>query len=630
MALPLSPPLLPQLARPRAKLPEDGGWAYEPKWDGFRAIAFVDGAETHLQSRNGKSLSRYFPEVTFPEGRYVLDGEIVASSFGTLGQRIHPAASRVARLAEETPARFVAFDLLARDDDVLLELPYEERRAALEEVPGLGLTPVVRSADEAQGWLRDEEGVIAKELAAPYLPGERKGMVKVKRVRTIDTVVMGWRPGKEEGTVGAIILGLYDEGGGLHEVGHSSGFTAKRKRELVSELQPYETGERGSRRAVALDARARPGMGRSAARARRGDHLRPRLRRAHPPRDQGAALARRQGPARVPGRAAGVLAAPAWPPRRSTRWPRSAGASSSSAWPASPSPTSPGPCAGWVPCRRRSSPRRSGRWPSARATVPTATSRPPSRAATSCARTCCAPPGTSSRREDVRWLLRLTGPRVHALNRYYNARFGLDAAVLTRGHDVLAGALGDGEALTRAALAERLAEAGIEAEGPRLAYLLMHAELEEVICSGPRRGRQQTYALFDARVPPGPLDDLPRDRALEELVLRYFRSHGPATVRDFTAWSSLAVADTKAALERAGPALAREEDEDGTAWYAAPQPGTARSARAGRAFLLGMYDETIIGYRDLHVVLAHPSPRPGLLERAIVIAAARWAAGSAR
>ncbi len=206
----------------------------------------MDGAETHLQSRNGKSLSRYFPEVTFPEGRYVLDGEIVASSFGTLGQRIHPAASRVARLAEETPARFVAFDLLARDDDVLLELPYEERRAALEEVPGLELTPVVRSADEAQGWLRDEEGVIAKELAAPYLPGERKGMVKVKRVRTIDTVVMGWRPGKEEGTVGAIILGLYDEGGGLHEVGHSSGFTAKRKRELVSELQPYETGERGS------------------------------------------------------------------------------------------------------------------------------------------------------------------------------------------------------------------------------------------------------------------------------------------------------------------------------------------------------------------------------------------------
>ncbi len=222
-------------------------------------------------------------------------------------------------------------------------------------------------------------------------------------------------------------------------------------------------------------------------------------------------------------------------------------------------------------------------------------------------------------REDARWLLRLTGPRVHALNRYYNARFGLDAAVLTRGHDVLAGALGDGEALTRPALAERLAEAGIEAEGPRLAYLLMHAELEEVICSGPRRGRQQTYALFDARVPPGPLDDLPRDRALEELVLRYFRSHGPATVRDFTAWSSLTVADTKAALERAGPALAREEDEDGTAWYAAPQPGTARSARAGRAFLLGMYDETIIGYRDLRVVLAHPSPRPGLLERAIVI-----------
>lgn len=130
--MPLSPPLLPQLARSRASLPEGDNWAYEPKYDGFRAIAFVDGEETYLQSRNGKPLSRYFPELTFPPGRYVLDGEIVAASFDTLGQRIHPAASRIARLAEETPARFFAFDLLSRDDDVLLELPYLERRAALE------------------------------------------------------------------------------------------------------------------------------------------------------------------------------------------------------------------------------------------------------------------------------------------------------------------------------------------------------------------------------------------------------------------------------------------------------------------------------------------------------------------
>ena len=246
MTLPLQPPVLPQLARPRASLPEGEGWAYEPKWDGFRAIVFVDGDETYVQSRNGKPLSRYFPELAFPVGRYVLDGEIVAASFDTLGQRIHPAASRIARLAEETPARFVAFDVLALDDDVLMERSYEERRATLETIDGLELTPLERTADGARRWLHEEEGVVAKELACPYCPGERRGMVKVKRVRTIDAVVMGWRPGKEEGTVGAIILGLYDDAGKLHEVGHSTGFSAKRKRELVAELRPYETGERGS------------------------------------------------------------------------------------------------------------------------------------------------------------------------------------------------------------------------------------------------------------------------------------------------------------------------------------------------------------------------------------------------
>ncbi len=246
MSLPLTPPLPPQLARPRASLPEGEGWAYEPKWDGFRAIVFVDGDEAYLQSRNGKPLSRYFPELTFPAGRYVIDGEIVAASFGTLGQRIHPAASRIERLAEETPARFVAFDVLAVEDEVMMECSYEERRAVLEGIAGLELTPVERTAEGAQHWLHEEEGVIAKELAAPYCPGERRGMVKIKRVRTIDAVIMGWRPGKEEGTVGAIILGLYDADGRLHEVGHSSGFTAKRKRELVAELAPYETGERGS------------------------------------------------------------------------------------------------------------------------------------------------------------------------------------------------------------------------------------------------------------------------------------------------------------------------------------------------------------------------------------------------
>jgi ATP-dependent DNA ligase len=246
MALPLTPPILPQLARPRAKLPDGEGWAYEPKWDGFRTIAFVDGDDVYLQSRNGKPMSRYFPEVTFPSGRYVVDGELVASSFDTLGQRIHPAASRIERLAKETPARFVAFDVLAIGDEVLLERPYSERRAALQALAGLELTPVVYTAAEAEHWLQDEEGVVAKELQCPYTPGERRAMVKIKRVRTIDAVVMGWRPGKEENTVGAIILGLYDADGRLREVGHSSGFTAKRKRELVQELAPFETGERGS------------------------------------------------------------------------------------------------------------------------------------------------------------------------------------------------------------------------------------------------------------------------------------------------------------------------------------------------------------------------------------------------
>jgi ATP-dependent DNA ligase len=248
VSLPLTPPVLPQLARSRASLPEGDKWAYEPKYDGFRAVAFVDGEETYLQSRNGKPLSRYFPELKFPAGRYILDGEIVAASFDTLGQRIHPAASRIARLAEETPATYYAFDVLARDDDVLLELPYLERRAALEAIVAapIELTDVVRTAADAEHWLHEAEGVIAKEVDAPYQPGERTGMIKVKRVRTIDAIVMGWRPGKAERTVGAIILGLYGEGGRLREVGHSSGFTATEKRELVDKFAPYETGERGS------------------------------------------------------------------------------------------------------------------------------------------------------------------------------------------------------------------------------------------------------------------------------------------------------------------------------------------------------------------------------------------------
>jgi len=259
MSLPLTPPLKPQLALSRKQLPEGDDYVYEVKLDGFRCLAFVEGEEIFLQSRNGKPLSRYFPELDLPAGRYVLDGEIVVrdaagrEDFDALGQRIHPAASRIERLAGETPAVYVAFDLLAHEGESLLERPFSERRHELERLldgDGFHAAPVelmqtVAAAADAGAWLQGAEGAIAKELSAPYRPGERKGMVKVKRVRTIDAVVVGWRPGKEPHTVGALILGLYD-GPELRVVGHCSGLTADAKRELVKALAPYESGERGS------------------------------------------------------------------------------------------------------------------------------------------------------------------------------------------------------------------------------------------------------------------------------------------------------------------------------------------------------------------------------------------------
>ena len=252
VTLPLPVPTLPQLAKSAKALPGGAGWVYEPKWDGFRCIAFVDGDEVVLQSRNGKPLTRYFPELSFPPGRYVLDGEIVLfdeqgrQDFDALGQRVHPAASRIKMLSEQTPTRFIAFDLLARDDEVLLELPQAERRRALEalvEAP-VDLTPATEDPEEATPWLHGAEGVIAKRQDAPYRPGERVGMVKIKRVRTMDAVVHAWRPGKEEGTVGSLILSLYDDAGNLRVVGHTSGFKAAEKRSLVETLRPYETGQR--------------------------------------------------------------------------------------------------------------------------------------------------------------------------------------------------------------------------------------------------------------------------------------------------------------------------------------------------------------------------------------------------
>jgi ATP-dependent DNA ligase len=259
VALPLSPPVKPQLARSAKALPEGEGWRYEPKWDGFRTIAFRDGDDVRLQSRNGKPMNRYFPDVeeqlrALPADRLVLDGEMIVvvegvQEFDLLSQRIHPAASRVELLSRETPAGFVAFDLLADGDDVLLDLPYEERRERLEALVAepVELTPVTSDHDAAGQWLAGTgEGVIAKEADAPYKPGERTGMVKVKRVRTADAVVMAFRFGKEEGTVGSLILGMYDDDGELHVVGHTSSFRAKQKRELLDLLEPYRTYERGS------------------------------------------------------------------------------------------------------------------------------------------------------------------------------------------------------------------------------------------------------------------------------------------------------------------------------------------------------------------------------------------------
>ncbi len=259
MTLALAPPIKPQLALSRRELPRGPDYCYEVKLDGFRCVAFVDGEEIFLQSRNGRPLGRYFPELRLPRGSYVLDGEIVVrgedgrEDFDALGQRIHPAQSRVKLLSEQTPAVYVAFDLLAEDGRSLLELPFGERRAQLEQllsradfsVAPVELMQTVADADSAQEWLQNAEGAIAKERSAPYRPGERKGMVKVKRVRTIDAVLAGWRPGKEPDTVGAMILGLYD-GDELRVVGHCSGLSVAEKRRLVGFLAPYETGERGS------------------------------------------------------------------------------------------------------------------------------------------------------------------------------------------------------------------------------------------------------------------------------------------------------------------------------------------------------------------------------------------------
>ena len=251
-------PVAPMLAKLARELPEDDDLVYEPKWDGFRCIVFRHGHEVELGSRNERPLTRYFPELIGPlraslPDRAVVDGEIVIAGsrgldFDALLQRIHPAASRVALLAETTPASFVAFDLLALDDRDLRTTAFRQRRALLEKALAgarapVHLTPTTTDAAVARDWFARFEGagldgVVAKKLDLPYREGERL-MMKVKHERTADCVVAGFRFHKTGPIVGSLLLGLFDADGVLHSVGVTASFTMARRRELLDELAPY-------------------------------------------------------------------------------------------------------------------------------------------------------------------------------------------------------------------------------------------------------------------------------------------------------------------------------------------------------------------------------------------------------
>ncbi|MFH5210296.1 ATP-dependent DNA ligase [Antrihabitans spumae] len=257
MDLPVMPPVKPMLAKPAPEIPRGAGMSYEPKWDGFRCIVFRDGDELELGSRNERPLTRYFPELVellaqaLPQ-RCVVDGEIVLVTdkgldFDVLQQRLHPAESRVRKLANETPASFVAFDLLAIDDTDLTPEPFSERRRRLEEIidtalARVHLTPLTTDADVAQDWFTRFEGagfdgVMVKPLDLPYQQDKRV-MLKVKHERTADCVVAGFRWHKDGVGVGSLLLGLFDDDGRMHHVGVASSFTAARRKELVTELDP--------------------------------------------------------------------------------------------------------------------------------------------------------------------------------------------------------------------------------------------------------------------------------------------------------------------------------------------------------------------------------------------------------
>ncbi|MSQ24578.1 MAG: ATP-dependent DNA ligase [Chloroflexi bacterium] len=266
LATPFQPPIEPMLAKLEPAIPRGEDWHYEPKWDGFRAVVFYDGSTIYLQSRDLKPLGRYFPELesgllaALPHPM-VLDGEIVIMGehgldFDALLQRIHPADSRVQKLAAQTPSSFVAFDLLAEGDQDLRATAFIECRGRLEgalaNVPKPAfLTPATRDPDLAADWFDRFEGagldgVVAKRLSDGYHPGVRS-MVKIKHLRTVDCVVGGfrWNRGEEGRSVGSLLLGLFDEHGNLNHVGHTSSFKATEKRALVEMLNPLLTEDAG-------------------------------------------------------------------------------------------------------------------------------------------------------------------------------------------------------------------------------------------------------------------------------------------------------------------------------------------------------------------------------------------------
>ena len=265
MDLPVTPPVQPMLAKAQAAVPDEPAvWCFEPKWDGFRALVFRDGDEVVLQSRNGRELGRYFPELVAAlraelAPRCVLDGEIVVPrqvdgrtrlDWDSLSQRIHPAESRVRALAERTPAHFVGFDALAAGDRSVLGEPFRVRRVVLTESVGAGpwchVTRTTEDPRRAAEWLTTFEGagldgVIAKRLDGRYLPGQRD-MVKVKHARDADCVAMGYRIHKSGQGVGSILLGLFGDDGELQMVGGAASFTAKDRIRLLAELEPLRAG----------------------------------------------------------------------------------------------------------------------------------------------------------------------------------------------------------------------------------------------------------------------------------------------------------------------------------------------------------------------------------------------------